>query len=1213
MKLEAEDNVERLEPTLDVEAASRMEPQSVLSCVVPSAAAPPKNYWQAHNFASRLHNEFIALQERGDLPKMRQRFYVLARYYGRTLGILRSSLRSGNVSLINAALRNLMVLHQPLYMMREVAPVTVPLVLTLNMETRKRFLDDLIIRVIGESTTPLTLDAIIQEVHDLHIIFKTERETVGDQIESLISRGYIERSGERYGRAKRSYDSVNLDHAGLEALLGDRLYRVFEENGFRGLMDLVNRRNSFKTFFSRFSGCDPETAELFIAVAVEVTRPVSRVRRYSPWVHADLIGSIFPRPYQRDAFSIFRGYGYKGVLIEAPTGSGKTMMGMMCIQDWLNSLTRGETILILVPTANYVQQWVAELCYKPIGLQISPDEIFTGTPTSLEAEQQRSETTPAILIMTYTALAQIGSPRGKGGFDSVSIEKFLQGSNVQYVILDEVHKVADDLNSVSASVAKLLTEWLRDGSLRGLIGFSGTAEVYRDRFPKLGLQLVYVMPPADLIAYGFVAPFAEFGVPFSYSDREKRVIDLLEEYKTQIRAFIDLTGSEHMRGIFRGIPIERRVEIGRAYLGMYDGQRDQEAAMRKRFTEWEKGKEISLNDINILIIVQLAETLSDWELLESSLKGKSRDEKEAGRQTFTEILLELNRIRGELRSRVYFSDMTLRLDADGFGHTIETQGIQPKAGLSRMALRERARNALSTTIVGLYSSLKNFYFRIGEGRLDTINAIIEAEYSVRQVTGVIVFDNAKHLKWQDQVAVPGYAGVAGVFTQMLGNPRFTPIAALSSEIYMPFSEENPLPRGISDHIRREIMLTELGNTMFGVITQGIYITDEARSELYTFFTKSLEGYVYGVKNVKAPRLREFNRRVLKRFRETIIGKRLGRAEARLLNRVSLDYNIVRKLIGTFFDYTMIARYFDEAYPAELRQADGTLQRFYVVKMAKGEKKLLMYNLMARIFDAEELPINIIIVSSWARTGWNVIKPNVLVDATATRDVTAWQQLRGRAMRARKTWDKRAYELMTQLLGAHIKGLQESTIELPPDVIDLVEKVSERGYINVLDEPSRQLLEESYLKSLSSVPREDEEDDLVKKIRAGLLSGFSQEERKRLAAELMLHRNKVTHIYELVKAYGSTRQVAYDRPTRSWVRTEAISVKHQYEYSVNPFTGRYMSGEAHAPLLYSHDPRENLPSELSALLTERLKGRDHPIVRGWIDAVLSDVAEGVKFE
>lgn len=1213
MKMTSEDNDERLEPTLDVEETPRMEPLSVLSCVVPSAAAPPKNYWQAHNFSSRLHSEFITLQERGDLPRMRQRFFVLARYYGRTLGILRSSLRNGNVSLINAALRNLVVLHQPLYNMREVAPNTVPLVFTLNNESRGRFLDDLIIRVIGESTTPMTLEAIVQDVHELRIIFKAERETVRNQIESLISRGYIERSGERFRRARRSYDSVNLDHAGLEALLGNRLYRVFEENGFRGLIDLVNRRNSFKTFFSRFSGCDPETAELFIAVATEITRPVSRIRRYSPWVHADLIGSIFPRPYQRDAFSLFRGYGYKGVLIEAPTGSGKTMMGMMCIQDWLYSLTRGETILILVPTSNYVQQWVAELCYKPIGLQISPDEIFTGTPASFEAEQRRSETTPAILIMTYTALAQVGSPKGKGGFDAVSIEKFLQGSNVQYVILDEVHKVADDLNSVSASVAKLLTEWLRDGSLRGLIGFSGTAEAYRDRFPKLGLQLVYVMPPADLIAYGFVAPFAEFGVPFSYSDREKRVIDLLEEYKTQIRAFINLTGSEHLRGIFRRTPIERRVEIGRTYLGMYDGQRDQEAALRRRLTEWEKGDEISLNDINIIIIAQLAETLSDRELLESSLKGKPRDEKETGRRTFREILSELDRIRGELRSLVYFSDMTLRLDADGFGHTIETTGIQPQAGMSRTALRERARDALSTTIVGLYSSLKNFYFRIGEGRLDTINAIIEAEYSVRQVTGVIVFDNAKRIRWKDQVAVPGYAGVAGVFTQMLGNPRFTPIAALSSEIYMPWNEDDPLPLGISDYVRREIMLTELGNTMFGVIAQGIDITDEARSELSNFFTRSLRDYIYGVRNVRAPRLGEFNRRVLKRFREEIIGKRLGRAEARLLNRVSLDYNIVRRLIGTFFDYAMIARYFDEAYLAELRQADGTLQRFYVVKMAGGEKKLLMYNLMARVFDAEDLPINVIIVSSWARTGWNVIKPNVLVDATATRDVTAWQQLRGRAMRARKTWDKSAYELMTQLLGAHVKGLQESTIDLPPDVFDLVEKVSEREYINVLDEPSRMLLEESYLGALGSPAVEGEGEDLVEKIRAGLLSGFSREERERLAADLMLYRNKVTHIYELVKAYGSTRQVVYDRPTRSWVRTEAISLKHQYEYSVNPFTGGYLSGEGHAPLLYSHDPRENLPSELRALLAERLGGRDHLIVRGWIDAVLSDVAEGVRLE
>ena len=66
-------------------------------------------------------------------------------------------------------------------------------------------------------------------------------------------------------------------------------------------------------------------------------------------------------------------------------------------------------------------------------------------------------------------------------------------------------------------------------------------------------------------------------------------------------------------------------------------------------------------------------------------------------------------------------------------------------------------------------------------------------------------------------------------------------------------------------------------------------------------------------------------------------------------------------------------------------------------MGSGDRKQLMYDLTARLVDSDDVPVNMIIVSPWARTGWNVIKPNVLIDATATRDVTAWQQLRGRAI------------------------------------------------------------------------------------------------------------------------------------------------------------------------------------------------------------------------
>ncbi|MEZ4639485.1 MAG: hypothetical protein R2856_31755 [Caldilineaceae bacterium] len=73
--------------------------------------------------------------------------------------------------------------------------------------------------------------------------------------------------------------------------------------------------------------------------------------------------------------------------MEAPTGSGKTLIGMMCIQDWLRSLRAGRSILILVPTSNYLQQWAGELCYKRIGLNLSPRWFSPAHPVNWNASK----------------------------------------------------------------------------------------------------------------------------------------------------------------------------------------------------------------------------------------------------------------------------------------------------------------------------------------------------------------------------------------------------------------------------------------------------------------------------------------------------------------------------------------------------------------------------------------------------------------------------------------------------------------------------------------------------------------------------------------------------------------------------------------------------------------------------------------------------------
>jgi DNA-binding MarR family transcriptional regulator len=455
---------------------------------VTAARSPRRNYWEAQGIAELALSRFVAAVEEGDRPSERQAFFLLANYYGRTREIVQASLFEGREPLAQAALRNLVVLHRPLAQMHRLAPDTVPLASILERAARDELVRDLIVRALSDSLEPLRDATIVERVNEMDMLGTIAPGTISRHLANLEASGHVVRSRDGYARTTRTYTEMDVDAASLEALLGPNLYTRFADSGFRGLTDVEARRNDFRERVAHTTSLGSETADLVLEAATTLldTRPP----KASPWRHADLLNSPYPRPYQYEAYAVFRGGGYQGQLVESPTGSGKTMIGMMCIQDWLRSLRPGQSILVLVPTANYQQQWIGELCYKPIGLRLPPELVFSGTPMQLERFQRRTGTHPAIVLMTYAALAQTGSGVGKGGFDVDSIEMFLQAANVQYVVLDEVHKVVEDMGSVSADVTRQLVEWLRDGSLRGLIGFSGTAEAYRQRFTELGLTLV---------------------------------------------------------------------------------------------------------------------------------------------------------------------------------------------------------------------------------------------------------------------------------------------------------------------------------------------------------------------------------------------------------------------------------------------------------------------------------------------------------------------------------------------------------------------------------------------------------------------------------------------------------------------------------------------------------------------------------------------------
>lgn len=1209
--LEREDAL--LEPTLDVEIAPVMETARMLAPQAPASATPRSHYWQAQGLADMIQHEFDEAMSSGKLAEMRERFYIIANYYDRTVDILRDALHQRREPLAQAALHNLLALHKSLQYMHRLAPESIPSPLALDREVRPRLIEELIMQVLQDSPEPLDLSTIRRHVKKSNLLAGASEPMLHHHLDNLISSGHIERLqvqplDERYRCTARTYGTINLDQAGLHTLLGPALFHHFDAAGYHALTDVVNAKEKFRARFATLTSFSESTAALFVAAVEALAEADTEAAALKPWPHADLIGASHVRPYQHEAYAIFRSYGYQGQVIEAPTGSGKTMIGMMCIQDWLRTMSQGESILVLVPTVNYQQQWLGELCYKPFGLHLSPHLVFTGTPASLETGRKRKGISPCVIVMTYTALAQTGSGVGKGGFDQDSIEIFLQGNNIQYVILDEVHKVVEDMQSVSAEVTRVLLDWMEDGSLKGMIGFSGTAATFRPRFAELGLQLVYVMPAAELIAYGFVAPFAEFGVPFAYSDREQRVHDLLDEYKMLLRAFVALIGGANLRRWFTTISLEERVALGRDLLRMYAGRKDQDEILVKRLQAWEKGGELTLAELSLITLVQLSRGWSDEDLVRAAAEEERENGGEAKLRRFHELRLQIEAIRDELRPLIFLEDTIRRLSAGGFATTFDASAVRRLTSeIPSSAVRaERVKDGLATTMVGLYDSLSNWYLRVGEGRVDSMKAIIEAERAMRPVHGVIIFDAGTRIHWQDGAAIPGYRGVAGVFSQMLGDQRFTPMAVLSSEMYLAYHEVDPLPARIASFIKRTIMLGEVSDALFGLATGGLDLTGAQLARLRDAFNDILARYVETLVEVRAGRPGEFSRRVLSPFRRVVRKARLGDIREKLLARLSIKHYHVRSCVATFFDYALIAEAFLHAHIAELEQVSGVRQRFFVVKMAQDERKQLMYDLAARIVDAEDLPVNLIIVSPWARTGWNVVKPNVLIDATATRNVTAWQQLRGRAMRAQPIWTNECYRLVLLLMGSHLR-VSHDVVGLPREVATALEEFREKTPpVGVLDKASQAMLREVHHRAQQQV--QGGHDALAATIECGAMSEFTLSDREQLVTELMLARNKVTHIYELVKAYGTTTQVHYDRATSRWLRTESISSKHVLEYAVNPLSGEYCPGPGHAPMVYSGDPRKDVPSALQAHLRATLDNCDPKIVKGWLETIATGSEE-----
>lgn len=927
--------------------------------------------------------------------------------------------------------------------------------------------------------------------------------------------------------------------------------------------------------------------------------------------HQDIINSPIPRPYQLEAYYMFKGEKYNGNIIDSPTGSGKTLMGMMCIQDWIRKLRINESILVLVPTQNYQSQWVDSICFNEIGLQVSPSFVFSGTITQLESFIQKTREIPPIIILTYTSLAQVLGAKTK---KEKELKQLINWLGIRHVIFDEAHKIVEQEGSVTNEVAKRLVKIFKGAHIENLIGFSGTAKAYEKDFKKLKLKLIYIVPEKELIMHGFVAPIAELGVTFAYSGREKAIRELHNELKMNMKQLWNYFGDNNLRKEFQKIPMNDRLFICKELLGMYQSYRRDmiNEKLKSKFLDWSPNKEkgpLSLIDTNLVQTVQIYNGWSDISLAYNSQHTNAA----------REIVEETEQLVMRLEQLIRIPSLQKMIKSEKYGKRMpkrKTFYDIRKESKDRRETSKKVRDIMCSTMVGIYKTLDTWArTKIGEGRVGTFQSIINAEEEIRDVKGVVIFDTGRTIKIEDDTGIgsPGFSGVGGSFAQSLSTNilKYNPIAVQSSEMYISYNPEleKPLHVMMANFIRNEVIVDKLTERIFMELIFELPFQKQLSNFMYLTFKELMSAYAKSLRKVYRARFSEFSKEVFIPLGEfidemTVMDDALNLSIKLLKDRIANPSIRIDNIVLKLYDYGIIARKIEFAKKGTLQTASGDLVDYYYLKMPSGRQKQLIYDLVSDFLDSEELPIQLIFVSAWARTGWDVRTPDILIDATATRDVTAWQQLRGRAMRALESWTIDCYKTIAVLLGK-TRTADQIIERLPLEMQQNFQKIQKEFTPRTeLNSEMIELLDTSI--DESKLPPE-QKVVLKAKVNEGSLSKLTTNERMKLIIYLMLSKNKVAHIFEMVKASGSTKQVEFDKKDGIWRRKAAIAKKHREE-PILPVPGaERRRGKYIAPLIYSKDPTKDTPSEVKATLKNLLLGLDEDLLDDW---VLSLVKENI---
>jgi superfamily II DNA or RNA helicase len=852
--------------------------------------------------------------------------------------------------------------------------------------------------------------------------------------------------------------------------------------------------------------------------------------------------------------------------------------------------------MILVPTNNYQRQWVRELCFRRGVFQLAPEVVFAGTVADMRRLQRRSGRNPAVFVLTYAAIANLFDEEASSA--SGGVQKFIETFGVQFVVLDEAHKVIDDLRGHTANVVRQLTDKLSNDQLRGLIGFSATLSIPKRRFQNVGLQLVYRIPLVELVSSGFVAPFAEFGVPYAFSAREQQIRLLLEEFRKLYRRFLAICDVDFVRSEYTRIPLEQRVLIIQRLMGMYADRPDGDDSVKMRLQQWEQLSSLSLNQTAILLIVQATTGASEF----GFVPKKHWDE-------LRKVLQQVHGLRTRMAEVCALDDVSAVVGArTKLGQKIPTDEVarllRPKVSNERA--RREFRKLSASSLTGLYFGVRPWARHLGEGRIDAVKSIINAERHTRTVTGTIVFDESRSLHWGDKAVSAGFDGVGGMFAHLLGEPDVIPIAALSKEIYLPVNDENPFAPRIARYVHQHILLGEFADVIGNLLLSALAVDSETaarfRTRLQDYLTAWLSDHTQGDRSrdersdpegnrTKQPTWHGFVDTVIKPLRSEFahlqpgIAKRVAAAMRTRLHRRNV--NLKTMMIG-FFDYMKIADQCLESHRAELKQANGTTRPFRIISIPQGRRRQLMYDLVARIVDAKELPFNVVIVSDWARSGWNVIKPNLLIDATATRDVIAWQQLRGRAMRSLQSWSIDCYHALMALRS-------DTNEKVLPETLG-----GEQANAGPRNVTQANTLSQEQLNLLADCL----ETSLAKRLQTDGVRVIPNDQRLDTAVQLIQRYNKVTHIYELLKASGSDPQVMFSVEQERLRRRDAIEEKHRGQLNVDLEAGALVNESVDSTLIYHQDPQNDSPQQLQAAIETCLADCDPIIIRAWLQVAFS---------